>query len=402
MNSMSTKNASRRSFLKAAGLGALALSLPDALRAQATDNQQLTKNLMLYIGTYTSGTSEGIYLYQLDMTSGALKPAIVTKNVKNPSFLTTDPNRRFLYAVNELMEFEGKTSGSISAFAINQQTGELILLNRRPTQGGAPCHVSVDKTGKYVFAANYMGGNVTVFPVQSNGSLGAATDMIQHKGPLGPNRQRQEAPHAHNIILDAANKYVFVSDLGMDKVMIYKFDPTRGKLTPNTVPYYQTKPGAGPRHLTFHQNGKYAFLINELNSTITSLAYDATKGSLKEVQTVSTLPKNFTGENGCADIHVSPNGKFVYGSNRGHNSIVVHAIDANTGKLTYVEHVSVQGNWPRNFTIDPSGTFLLVANERTDNIFSFRIDATTGKLTSTGHSAQVSKPVCLKLVTAFA
>ena len=216
------------------------------------------------------------------------------------------------------------------------------------------------------------------------------------------NPKRQEKPHAHNVVLDPANRYLFVSDLGLDKVMIYRFDVNTGKLTPNQTPWFQTKPGAGPRHFTFHPKGRFAFVINELDSTMTSFAYDPAKGTLKEVHTLSTLPKEVSSEgNACADVHASPDGKFLYGSNRGHDSIVVYAIDGRTGRLTYVENVSTGGKTPRNFTIDPTGTLLLAANQATDTVVTFRINQQTGKLTPTGQVAEVPTPVCLQVVPVF-
>jgi 6-phosphogluconolactonase len=392
---MPKTNLSRRAFVKIAGATVLSASLPLSLLAQ-----NKPKELMLYIGTYTSGKSEGIYLYRLDMATGALKPVGVTKGISNPSFLTVDPQRKYLYAVNEVTEFGGKPTGAVSAFAINKKNGELTFLNQLPSLGGAPCHIIVDKAGKNVLVANYVGGNAAVFPIQADGKLGPHSDMVQHEGS-GPNKQRQDKPHAHNVVLDATNRFAFVTDLGLDQIKVYRFDAAKGKLMPNTPPAVQAQPGAGPRHLTFHPNGKFAYSIHELNSTMTALAYDAAKGTMKPLQTLSTLPKDFSGESYCADVHVSPNGKFLYGSNRGHNSIVVYAIDEKTGKLTYVENVSTQGNWPRNFGIDPTGTFLLAANERSNDIFTFRIDAKTGKLKYTGLKAEVPAPICLQFVPAF-
>ena len=245
--------------------------------------------------------------------------------------------------------------------------------------------------------ANYTGGNVSVFPVKPDGSLAETSDMVQHQGS-SVNKERQEGPHAHCIELDAANRYAFAVDLGLDKVMIYNFDAKSGKLSPNKEPFVQLKPADGPRHLTFHPSGKYAYVINELSNTVTAFTYVKATGKLKEIQTVSTLPKDFSGANTTAEVVISPSCKFLYGSNRGHDSIVSFAIDQNTGKLSFIEHVPTQGKDPRHFTIDPSGTFLLVANQHSDTIVSFRIDSVTGKLSSTGHVAQVPTPVCLVLM----
>ena len=395
-------NFTRRDFLKTAALGTLGLTLAESVYGQQSDNKN-SKEMLVYIGTYTSGKSksEGIYIYKLNLASGALESYKTVKNVVEPSFLAIDKSKKYLYAVNETVEYEGKQSGAVSAFAINQKTGNLEFLNKQPSLGGAPCHVSVSDNGKFVLVANYVGGNVAVFPVGKDGKLGASIDLEQHSGS-GANKERQEAAHAHSIMLDENNRFVFANDLGIDKVMIYEFDKQSGKLKPNSAqPFYQTKAGAGPRHFKFHPNEKFAFVINELDMTISSLAYNAKQGMLKEIQIVPTLPADFSGANTCADIDVAPNGKFLYGSNRGHDSIVSYRIDEKTGKLEYVEHTSTGGKTPRNFAIDPDGQFLLAANQNSDSIVVFRIDEKSGKLEPTGKTAQVPSPVCLKLISTF-
>ncbi len=361
-----------------------------------------SNDMLLYVGTYTSKGSEGIYVFKFNGETGELSKLFTVKDTVEPSFLTIDKSRKYLYAVNETEEFEGKKSGAVSAFAIDQKTGNLRILNRRPSLGGAPCHISVSDNGKFVLVANYVGGNVSVFPIETGGKLGASIDLQQHIGS-GANKERQESAHAHSINLDEHNRFAIACDLGVDKVFIYKFDSKSGKLKPNPAQnVYRTKPGAGPRHFEFHKNGKFAFLINEIDSTITSLAFDEEKGTLAEIQTVTTLPENFTGaNNNCADIHTSPNGKFLYGSNRGHDSIVVYKIDEKTGSLVYVDHTLTGGKTPRNFTIAPDGKFLLVANENSDSICVFRIDEKSGKLRATGYTAKISMPVCLKLIASF-
>lgn len=359
--------------------------------------------MLLYIGTYTStGKSEGIYVHKFNAETGKLTPLHTVKNVLEPSFLAIDKSRKYLYAVNELVEYEGKKSGAVSAFAIDQKTGNLQLLNKQPSLGDAPCFITTSENEKFVLVANYLGGNVSVYPIEKDGKLGASTDLAQHTG-FGPNKDRQEAAHAHSITLDRNNRFAFAADLGIDKLMIYSFDAQTGKLKPNEAQaFYQTKAGAGPRHFSFHPKGKFAFLINELDLTITSLAYDEKLGTLKEIQTVPTLPAGISGaSNSCADIHVSPNGKFLYGSNRGHNSIVSYKIDEKTGQLEYIEHVSTGGKKPRNFAIEPNGKFLLAANQDSDSIVVFRIDEKTGKLQSTANKAQVPVPVCLKFIPSF-
>jgi 6-phosphogluconolactonase len=390
----------RREFLKIAGLGTLGLALPEPTFARGLDLKRPGK-LLVYVGTYTSGKSEGIYLYWLNLTSGELKHVATTKGVKDPSFLTLAPSQRYLYAVNEVEEFAGKKSGALSAFAVDQRTGELRLLNQQPSLGGAPCYVVVDRTGSFVLVANYAGGNVAVLPVRSDGSLAEATDMKQDLGS-SINAERQEGPHAHCIVVDPTNRFAYACDLGTDKIMIFRFDAQRGKLIPNERPWVQVKPGAGPRHLTFHPSGKYAYVINELHATVTVFGHDRARGNLKEVQTVPTLPTDFTSENTSADIHISPDGRFLYCSNRGHDSIACFKIDPRTGKLAFIAHESTEGKTPRNFAIDPTGAFLLVANQNSDNIVTFRRDRKTGRLSATGHVAEVPSPVCLKLTTQFA
>jgi 6-phosphogluconolactonase len=368
----------------------------------------MTKKLLVFVGTYTlpilfgtgsvlMGKGEGIYVYQMDQVSGALEFSSKITCVANPSFLAFDPKQRFLYAVNELKIFEDKPTGTISAFSVDSETGKLKFLNTKPTQGTDPCHVTVDKNGRYALVANFMSGSVCVLPILKDGSLGDATDFVQHHGS-SVNPERQAGPHAHAAILDEENRYVLVPDLGMDRIMIYKYDPHHGKLEPNDEPWIQVKAGSGPRHLAFIPNGRHAYLTNELDSTLVAFAYDKKNGKLKEIQTVPALPKDFSGESTCADIHVSPSGTFVYASNRGHNSIVVYKINQRTGELTYVGHESTQGNTPRNFAIDPTGRFLLAANQNTDTIVTFRIHDETGRLSPTGHVTKVPTPVCIKTV----
>ncbi|HQU83323.1 MAG TPA: lactonase family protein [Pyrinomonadaceae bacterium] len=392
------KQFTRRDFLKIGTAGAGILTLASHAKSH---NKKRSKEMLLYIGTYTStGKSQGIYVHKFDTETGKLSPLYTVKDVLEPSFLTVSKDKKHLFAVNELLEYEGKKAGAVSAFAIDHKTGNLQFLNKQNSLGGAPCFITTSENGKFALVANYLGGNVSVYPIEKDGKLGASVELIQHTGS-GLNKDRQEAAHAHSITLDRNNRFAFAADLGIDKLMIYAFDDKTGKLKPNENQlFYQTKGGAGPRHFTFHGSGKFAFLINELDLTLTSLAYDETKGTLTEVQTVPTLPpKASTVGASCADIHVSPNGKFLYGSNRGHNSIVSYKIDEKTGKLEYIEHVSTGGKTPRNFAIDPSGNFLLAANQNSDNIVVFRIDEKTGKLTSTGNTAQVPVPVCLKFMS---
>jgi 6-phosphogluconolactonase len=383
-------NFSRRQFLKAGGVGVLAASV---FRAPAWSKEP--GELTLYIGTYTSGRSEGIYAYRMDPATGALTRFNSFKSV-NPSFLAIDRSKRYLYAVNEVSEFLGKASGGVSAFAIDGASGNLRLLNEQATQGADPCYLTIDHKKRNLLVANYTGGSVAVLPIRSDGTLARCTDLKQHEG--SGVKEQQKGPHAHCIILDRLERHALAADLGIDKVMIYRFDQSTGKLTPARQPWTELQAGAGPRHLTFHPNRKYVYVINELASTLTALKYNEVNGTLSQIETVSTLPGDFSGTSYCADVHVSPSGKFLYGSNRGHDSIVVFEIDPRTGKLELIEHVSTGGKWPRNFTLDPAGRFLLVANQRTDNVVTFSIDSHTGRLKATGHVEEIPSPVCLKFV----
>lgn len=351
---------------------------------------------LLYIGSYSNSNGEGIYIGKINRETGALE-LVQSIQAVNPSFLILHPDKRHLYAVNETRDFEGQPGGAVSAYLIDEKNGGLKLINQQPTQGGSPCHLTLDKSGKYLAVANYSGGNVAVFPLLPDGSLGQATDMVQHTGS-SINKHRQNAPHAHSVNFTPDGQFVYAADLGIDKIMIYKFTGINGKLLENPPPCFKTTAGAGPRHFTFHPNGQFAFIINELNNTVTSCAFDAQNGALTEIHSVSTLPQNFTGSSSCAEVQVSPDGRFVYGSNRGHDSIAIFAFDDKTGRLSLTGHESTQGKTPRNFIIDPTGAFLLAANQNSNDIVTFRINKTDGSLQFTGHSLQVHAPVCIKLL----
>jgi 6-phosphogluconolactonase len=356
------------------------------------------ETLHLYVGTYTTGESEGIYVYRMHPLTGALEFCSTSEAGENPSFLAIHPQRRYLYAVNEISESDGRPGGGVSSFAIDQTTGELTFLNRKSSVGEGPCHLTVDNTGKFVLVANYGGGSVCMLPIQDDGRLGEAADFVQHEG-ANTASSRQSAPHAHSIVTDPANCYVFAPDLGLDKIMIYRLDLTVGKLVPNDPPYAAVIAGAGPRHFDFHPNRRFAYVINELDSTITGFTYDEASGTLNEIQTASTLPDDFQGTNYTADVHVHPSGKFLYGSNRGHDSIAIYEVDETTGRLGSAGHEPTQGEAPRNFGIDPSGTFLLAANQASNTIVTFRINQQTGDLNPTGQITEVPAPVCLKFLT---
>jgi 6-phosphogluconolactonase len=353
----------------------------------------------VYVGTYTGGASgsKGIYRFDLDPATGQLTHRALAAETKNPSFLAIHPNHRFLYAVGELESFQGKSSGAISAFAIDPRTGNLTLLNQQPSGGSGPCHLVVDKAGKHVLAANYSGGSVCVIAIEADGRLGRQTAFVQHHGS-SVNKQRQEGPHAHSINLDAANRFAFVADLGLDKIMIYRYDADRGTLKANDPPSTDITPASGPRHFAFHPDGRHAYVINELVSTVTAMDYDPERGVLKPIQTVSTLPKGFKGETTCAEVQVHPSGKFLYGSNRGHDSIAVFAINAGTGRLTPLGHQGQDIKTPRNFGVDPTGAYLLVANQDSSSMVVFRINAETGELTPIGTKVEVPMPVCVKML----
>lgn len=341
---------------------------------------------LLYVGTYTTEGSEGIYVFKFNTQTGALTRVSTMGGIQNPSFLAISPDKSRLYAVSEI------DPGVVNSYRINPQSGKLSLLNIRPANGVWPCHIAVDKTGKNVLVGNYGSGNLCLLPIKADGSLGEPGPTLQHTGK-GANPERQEKAHVHSINIAPNNRDVFVADLGIDKIMAYTLDASKGTLQPGNPPFIQVKPGAGPRHFAFHPKKKFAYAILELDCTVGVYRYE--KGALKAVQTISTLPDDFNGKNTCADIHISPDGKFLYGSNRGHHSIVMYRINQKTGELTLVGHQSVLGETPRNFTIDPSGNFLLVANQDTDNIQVFRRDKKTGKLTHVAEGAKVSMPVCL-------
>lgn len=377
---------------------ALLFSLVSVAAAKDSPNNKY----LLFVGTYTGKESKGIYAYRFDAASSELTPLGIAAETTNPSFLAIDPSRHFLYAVNEVQDYKGGNSGAVSAFAIERDTGDrptgkLSLLNQVASRGADPCYIAFDKTGKYALAANYTGGSVAVFPVRADGHIGESSAFIQHVGSSA-NKERQQGPHAHWIETTPDNRFAIAVDLGLDELLVYRFDAKAGSLTANNPPYTKLDPGTGPRHLAFHPNGQFAYVVNELQSTITTLTYDASRGALHTMQTISTLPKDFSGSNDTAEIQVHPSGKFLFASNRGHDSIAVFSIDNHAGTLTLVDRFSTQGKTPRSFEIDPTGQFLLVANQDTNNIAVFRIDPSSGRLTATNQTLHVPSPVCLKFM----
>jgi 6-phosphogluconolactonase len=349
----------------------------------------------LITGTYTSGKSEGIYVYQFNSNDGSAKAASSVK-ISNPSFVAVSPDEKFVYSVEEDAANNGK-GGEITAFSFNKNTGTLSFLNRQPSAGDHPCYVNVDKTGKWVAAGNYTSGSLSILPVLADGSLGAATTIVKHEGS-GPNKARQASPHVHCTFFSPDNRFLFVPDLGIDKVMIYAFDETTGKLTAASQPFAESVPGSGPRHICFHPSNKYAYLMQELSGTVTAFKYK--NGKLKSRQHISSMPAGDTSFAGSADIHVSPDGKFLYASNRAEsNTIAIFSINQKNGKLSLIGHQSTLGKTPRNFNFDPAGNFLLVANQNSDQIVIFKINKETGLLTDTGNRIDVGKPVCLKWIS---
>jgi 6-phosphogluconolactonase len=350
----------------------------------------------MYVGTYTNDVkqpSKGIYAYRFQ-APGKFAPLGAVAETSNPTFLAVDRGGKFLYAANEDTTYEGKPAGSIGAFAVDAANGRLKLLNVVSSGGPGPCHVSLDRTGKWLFAANYAGGSLAVFPVHADGSLGAASTFIQHKGS-SVDPARQTAPHAHSVYVSPDNRFLLAGDLGLDHVMVYRFDAAKGTLTPNRPPFAALAPGSGPRHLAFAKDGKFVYVLSEMAATVTAFRYDAGAGRLEQTQSISMLPADYTGAKSGAEIFVHPSGKFLYASNRGHDTIAIFRIDPVSGALTAAGQVSTQGKTPRNFAIDPTGGFLLAANQDSGSIVVFRIDQSTGALTPTGDVLKVPAPVCL-------
>jgi 6-phosphogluconolactonase len=347
---------------------------------------------LVYVGTYTDHGSKGIYVYRFDTATGRLTSLGLAAESDNPSFLTTDPPYKFLYAVNEVDKYNGQPTGAVSSFTVDRTTGKLSLLNQVSAHDPAPAHISMDRTGKHVLIANYPLGSVGVFPVLKDGRLGEASDFVRHKGSsVGGDKERQKGPHAHAIELSPDNRFAIAADLGLDQLIVYPFDVTHGKLGPPHVT--KIKLGSGPRHVAFSPNGKFLYLLNEMGNTIAAFSYGADQGRLTELQIVSTLPQGFKGKNITAEIAVHPSGDFLYSSNRGDDSIVVCAIDQATGRLKFVERVSTQGKTPRNFALDPSGSWLLATNQDSNSIVIFRVNRKTGRLTPAGQAVQVPEPV---------
>ncbi|MBC7368670.1 MAG: lactonase family protein [Undibacterium sp.] len=353
----------------------------------------------VYFGTYTKAPSQGIYRSRLDVATGRLSPVELAATAQDPAFLALHPNGRFLYAIDESSAPQRTPTTGLSAYALDPTTGTLQLLNQQTPGDSGPCHLTVDATGRSLLVANYGGGSVSAIALQPDGRLGAPGSVIKHTGS-SVNLSRQKAPHAHAIVLSPDNRFAFTPDLGIDRVVAYQLDPASARLTPAPTASTTVPPGSGPRHLTFHPTGRFAYVINELLCTMTTFAYAPAAGALTAVQTISTLPPGESTPKGTstAEVQVHPSGKFLYGSNRGANTIVVYAIAEKTGQLTYVDTVPTRGKTPRHFALDPTGTWLLAENQDSNTVAIFRIDQTSGRLTPTGPLLEVPSPVCAVFV----
>jgi 6-phosphogluconolactonase len=368
----------------------------------------MKKQCAVFVGTYTEpilfgtgqvleGKGKGIYGFFLNLTTGALEPAAQTEGVVNPSYLALSPDRKALYAVNELKRFEDADQGAVSAFSVSADDLSLKFVDQKPTGGTDPCHVVLNKKGTHAYVSNFMSGSVSVFPVGKDGALKDASCFIQHHGS-SVNPRRQKGPHAHSLIFAPDEACAFVPDLGIDKLVTYKTDFDSGRLLPADPDGFKTAPGSGPRHCVFHPSGRFCYLICEISQQLLTLVWDAPAHTFRQLQAVPTVVDAFEGENTCADIHITPDGRFVYGSNRGRDSVIIYRADPETGLLTYVDTASCGGKTPRNFAIDPAGQYLIAANQDSGNIVVLKIDQQTGRLNPTGQKAEVDSPVCITFV----
>ena len=387
-------------LLRAPGIASLCVALVTCAFG-ATKTEAPPKEYFVYFGTYTKAKSKGIYRARLDTATGRLSAAEVAAECTDPAFLAVHPTERFLYAIDESSD-PAKTPGrGVRAYSVDGRTGALTFLNEQTAGGAGPCHLTVDPDGKCVLVANYSGGSLAALPLSSDGRVGAPSAVVQHTGS-SVNPTRQKGPHAHGIYVAPGKRFALSPDLGLDKILVYRFDAAKGALTPNSPPFATLAPGSGPRHLAFHPSGKFVYVINEMLCTMTAFSYDAQNGALKELQTTSTLPPGETVKPGfsTAELIAHPNGKFLYGSNRGHNSITGFAINTVNGQLTQIENTLTMGKAPRHFAIDPTGTWLLAENQGSDTVVVFKIDADSGRLTATGQNLDVPVPVCAVFVRA--
>jgi len=370
----------------------------------AASNDSAGGDYFVYIGTYTRNTSKGVYAFRFNSSTGKLTPVGLVAEIPSPSFLAVHPNGRFLYTSNE-REYNEQMGIKVSSFAIDPETGRLTLLNRVDSHGDGPAHVVIDKTGKSVIVANMRGGSVAVLPIQADGSLGGATSVDVHHGGPGGDPERQPGPRAHGTALSPDNRFAVVTEHGMDQLRLYRFDAAKGTLTPNSPAFFQESPANAPWHLTFHPSGKTVYVVNELSASLSVYAFDKTNGTVRELQTVSTVSPDFTGKSNPAEPRVDRAGKFLYVSNRdvsnkGQDNIAVYSIDSGSGQVTPVEFVPSRGKTPRNIALDPKGAFLLAANQDSNNLTVFRIDAKTGRLTPTGQTVDVPEPTCIAFLAA--
>ena len=356
-------------------------------------------DFLVYVGTaiYENGTARNIYGYRFNASTGKITSLGVVVESANPGALAVHPNDRFIYSTNEVGDKKNYVGGGVSAYAINKATGKLTIISHQFSGGANPAYIVMDKTGKYLLAANYYGGKVAVFPVEEDGRLGAACSF-GHRDGSSVNKERQEGPHPHSVYVSPDNRYVLACDLGLDKIIVYRFDAKTGAITPNDPPYAGVTPGAGCRHLAFSHDGRFVYVINELASSITEFSYDAKQGILHPLTTISSLPSSFKGENTGAEIAVASSGKFLYVSNRGDNTIAVFAVDAQSGKLTPREYIPTGGRTPRVFALDPTGAYMFVANQDSDNVVLFRVDSHTGHLTPTGEVLKATSPTFVAFV----
>jgi len=368
-----------------------ALEMPAKAQASGSD-------YFVYFGTYTRGPSKGIYAYRFEPAAGKFTPLGLAAESPNPSFLAVHPSGRFLYAANEHEEGDGPgKNNNVSAFAVNQTNGKLTFVNKVSSRGEGPCHVTVDKTGKTLLVANYGSGSVAALPIQADGRLGEAVGFDQHQGK-SVDPARQMGPHAHFITPSPDNRFALAADLGLDKVSVYRFDPSKAGLMPNDPPFAMVRPGAGPRHLTFDPTATHVYVNGEMGSNVSAFTWDAKTGTLKEFQSISTLPAGFTGTSSTAEIQIDRGGRFLYVSNRGHDSIAMFAVDKASGRLTAAGHVPTGGKTPRYFTLDPTGAYLLAGNQASSTVSIFRVDAGTGKLTPAQTLTDVPEPVAMAFV----
>ncbi len=356
------------------------------------DKHVSQSNYFLYVGAY----GKGVNGYKFHADTGKLEPLGLVGEVTNPSFLATDPEQRFLYAVSEL---EGSTPGAVAAFSIDKKSGELKPLNHQSSHGVAPCHLAVDRTGKMVIVANYVTGGVSSFPIQADGSLGEMASLMSAHGH-GVNQQRQEGPHAHEVVISQDNRLAYVPDLGLDEIRLYKIDPSSAKLSPNEPPAVKQDAGMGPRHLVFSEDESFAYVINELKSEVSVFKHDKASGSMTKVEDVSTLPDDYKGENGPAEILLDHKGKFLYTTNRGADSVAVFSVDSGSGRIKRIQVISAEGKMPRGLAFDPTGKYLFAGNQKTNNFVVFRVDASSGELKPTGQVVNTPSPVAFTFIPA--